>query len=332
MDNSELMFAFPHNRRHKVGSVDPQGHIDIYSSHMPLHLDITAEFLTTQRTHDEMEASASRRSSSLLPQPSSSTHPFPNMPSQQLNLPQIRYPGDGFDMRRPVPATIELIDLTSEAEPRPSEQAFPAQAQQHMPPASRPPRYDREIIDLSAEPAPANASDATVRNAPSSPEVEFLSSRRLPAPQQPASNSRSPDFDFTTDDDFEIVEGGTRRRWEQNIRRSLGIGTMPALAPRAGGANLAIVHGFQFDDMRLGGLDFNFPHLEYGNVGFRFERDRSETPPPDYNPPPPAPKGFTRSPDEDEVLLCPNCGDELCTGDSDLKKQVWVIRSCGHVS
>ncbi|KAL9075048.1 MAG: hypothetical protein Q9157_004163, partial [Trypethelium eluteriae] len=49
-------------------------------------------------------------------------------------------------------------------------------------------------------------------------------------------------------------------------------------------------------------------------------------------PPAPAREGFTRSPAE-EVLVCPNCGDELGDGgEGTLKVQVWIVKGCGHVS
>jgi hypothetical protein len=55
-------------------------------------------------------------------------------------------------------------------------------------------------------------------------------------------------------------------------------------------------------------------------------------PDPVYNAPTPARSGYTRSLKEDDVAVCPNCDDELGTGDSDLKRQVWFIKKCGHVS
>lgn len=58
------------------------------------------------------------------------------------------------------------------------------------------------------------------------------------------------------------------------------------------------------------------------------ERDDS----PSYEAPPAAPPGFTRSPAENDYLICPNCNDELTEGDDDVKRQVWVVRGCGHVS
>lgn len=59
--------------------------------------------------------------------------------------------------------------------------------------------------------------------------------------------------------------------------------------------------------------------------------DRPETPPQPYVPLSPAPQGFTRSPQEGDDLICPNCENELCQGESDLAKQVWIVKGCGHV-
>ncbi|KAF2486391.1 hypothetical protein BDY17DRAFT_291415 [Neohortaea acidophila] len=53
-------------------------------------------------------------------------------------------------------------------------------------------------------------------------------------------------------------------------------------------------------------------------------------PSPKYEPPPPAEAGFTRSPGEDDVLVCPNCGDELAVGAEGAKQEVWVVKGCGH--
>lgn len=55
-------------------------------------------------------------------------------------------------------------------------------------------------------------------------------------------------------------------------------------------------------------------------------------PTPKYSPPGSPGPGFTRSPEEDEVVVCPNCGDELAMGDGDTKQEVWVVKTCGHVS
>jgi pre-mRNA-processing factor 19 len=58
----------------------------------------------------------------------------------------------------------------------------------------------------------------------------------------------------------------------------------------------------------------------------------NRAPSPKYEPPKDAAPGFTRTPGEDEVVVCPNCGDELATGSDEMKQELWVIKVCGHVS
>jgi hypothetical protein len=79
-------------------------------------------------------------------------------------------------------------------------------------------------------------------------------------------------------------------------------------------------------------LDFRFAGFDMGFDMGDHPHDRADTASPPVIPPSAAPEGFTRSPAEGDDLVCPNCDDELCTGDSDLKKQVWIVKGCGHVS
>ncbi|EME47539.1 hypothetical protein DOTSEDRAFT_41932 [Dothistroma septosporum NZE10] len=84
----------------------------------------------------------------------------------------------------------------------------------------------------------------------------------------------------------------------------------------------------------VGGRSGNMPgHIafDYEPVGFDLGIVGGNRPPtPPYEAPQPAAAGFTRSPGEDEVVVCPNCGDELAMGDSNEKQQVHVIKKCGH--
>lgn len=70
--------------------------------------------------------------------------------------------------------------------------------------------------------------------------------------------------------------------------------------------------------------------MDYHTVGFGMGTEPRRTPTPKYEPPPPAPEGFTRSPEDDQELVCPNCGDELATGADEEKRQVWIVKNCGH--
>ena len=84
--------------------------------------------------------------------------------------------------------------------------------------------------------------------------------------------------------------------------------------------------------LRMGAM--NGPAMmNYGMTAFDLGIEGGNRPPtPKYSPPPEPEAGFTRSPEENEVVVCPNCGDELAMGDSDLKQEVWVVKGCGHVS
>lgn len=124
------------------------------------------------------------------------------------------------------------------------------------------------------------------------------------------------------------------------IRRQLyHFQVMPMLGRVAGAARvrLGFAGAAQAGVPAGGGFQFVAPDIDFSIAGFAMGMadddvdDRPETPPPPYTPPSPAPEGFTRSPQEGDELVCPNCGDELCMGDSDEKKSVWIVKACGHV-
>jgi hypothetical protein len=79
------------------------------------------------------------------------------------------------------------------------------------------------------------------------------------------------------------------------------------------------------------------PNLNFGITAFDLgyandddtstEREESVVPPLDA-----APEGFTRNPTEEDVLVCPNCDAELSVGNDEVKRQVWLVKGCGHVS
>jgi len=79
-------------------------------------------------------------------------------------------------------------------------------------------------------------------------------------------------------------------------------------------------------------LDYRQPAFALGGLDL-FDRS-SETPQivqEPYKAPPAAKEGFTRTYEEEDVILCPMCGDELAIGKDDTKQQVWVVKQCGHV-
>jgi pre-mRNA-processing factor 19 len=73
--------------------------------------------------------------------------------------------------------------------------------------------------------------------------------------------------------------------------------------------------------------------MDYDMTGFDLGLPGGNRPPtPKYSPPPEPEEGFTRGPGEDEVVVCPNCGDELAVGEGEVKQEIWVVKGCGHVS
>ena len=72
--------------------------------------------------------------------------------------------------------------------------------------------------------------------------------------------------------------------------------------------------------------------LDFDNVPFNLHHNGPAILPlPTYEAPPPPQAGFTRSPAETDTVICPNCNDELGIGDDEVKRQVWVVKKCGHV-
>lgn len=269
-----------------------------------------------------------------------------------LHLPPLRpqrFVEDSLDSRRPASITTTssssqaFIDLTAD-DAGPSAPQEPVQAFSNR--ASRPPRYNREIIDIEEDTQPPI-------HIPDSPEVEFISARTIDPPRQPSQPRLYSDIDLT-DEDFEIYgvrprEGGGggvnvaspairfAREVEDIFREAAGLSHLRRAIQRVRGP------GARRDTVGVGvevqpragrhrtNVIFNAPNLDFEVVGFDLGQQRQRTVTPTYEAPQAAPEGFTRSPAEDDVLVCPNCGDELCVGDTDLKKQVWILKGCGHV-
>ncbi|TKA63673.1 hypothetical protein B0A49_09059 [Cryomyces minteri] len=232
---------------------------------------------------------------------------------------------------------IDLIDL-SEGDDGSSETPVRPRRQQTPPEAVR---VGRHLPPLNLNPIDVDNYGlwAGNRAAPANDDLEFVSSRPIPQPQASTAyntalwgtppwagvNSGRPasaGHRTRTIDRPEIAEVLTRERVmaNPNMRRLLGRFN-------------AAVQAVEDNDVEIVALE---PHvlpmmnMNYNAVGFDLGVD-ARPPSPKYSPPPPAPEGFTRSPQEDDVLVCPNCGDELCTGESDIKRQAWLLKGCGHV-
>ncbi|EAU33919.1 predicted protein [Aspergillus terreus NIH2624] len=251
-------------------------------------------------------------------EPSSSRHPQPRESS--LSLPPIRYPGDGYDYRRPLmsspPQENEIIDLTNDPDSPPSTSGHSSRQQRR-----RPPRFARdiltEVVDLEDEGESQQIPPS--RDAPSSPEVQFVGSavRTEPLPPPPRRGFMGPMLQMLRYFPRHAAQGGSITqgyRWRgpraEDIE-SFWIGDVGD-----GAVDLTIDLGGM--DGRLG-MDFQTP-------GVTPDRGRST-----YKPPSPPPEGFTRSVGEEDIVCCPNCDAELGTGD-EVKQQIWVAKQCGHVS
>lgn len=292
-------------------------------------------------------------------------HPEPSgnnsqatIPTLHLNLPLFRFAGDGLDCRTPVMSAPprEVIDLTEEPSSplhtqhrpqgswvRPSSSTRPHGRHAHL---------THEVIsidDMDDEPTGPEVNEQRS----GSPDIELLYARprfdttRLPPPPRDAeglSNTRR----------FErqgiIYDPNALADWRGRLARALH--PQDHHAADGGPARTAHIHqmhegsfaqhaglsqpdfGLNEDLMFLpADPQINLPgHLDFMRPGF--DMGNGPHPPPrtpTYDAPSPPQAGYTRSPKEEDVLVCPNCEEELGGGENDLKKQVWVARKCGHV-
>jgi hypothetical protein len=125
--------------------------------------------------------------------------------------------------------------------------------------------------------------------------------------------------------DLQTVEGRSRRTMPPlplaDFFRRHGPPIPPA--PQPPPAADRVVEGYR---MMRNMFTYDAPAFDMGLPG------GNRVPSPKYEPPKDAAPGFTRTPGEDEVVVCPNCGDELATGPDEMKQELWVIKACGHVS
>ncbi|KAF2421557.1 hypothetical protein EJ08DRAFT_641309 [Tothia fuscella] len=193
---------------------------------------------------------------------------------------------------------------------------------------------------------------------PPSPEITFVSSRPLrlptpPVPRQPRpmrfGNPNTDPVDLNSDDDIQVTgfrrvtpppapiiprttaselrgligPAGMERLMDRIMQR--GFGAPPRTAVRRGGAGGVFVT----PDLNFGAVGFDLGMgTGLGDSGGGDEREGTQSPP--IVPPEKAPEGWTRSPQEDGFYVCENCGEELCVGLEERKRQVFVGR-CGHM-
>ncbi|KAL2221683.1 hypothetical protein M432DRAFT_599988 [Thermoascus aurantiacus ATCC 26904] len=271
-------------------------------------------------------------------EPSSSSNP-PRRQSSHLTLPplpQMRFPGDGFDFRRPVmsasPQTEDVIDLTNEPDSPPSQRPRHHDPGRRPARSSRPPRFGRnimaDVVDLEEEPEPQSNTQP-----PSSPEVQFVRATVRPPEAPPRGRGfmgRSNLLDMIRLRPSRLSSAGATSR-EEAFRQEVALRVRNlARRPQHG------VDTFWIGDAPNQGIDLTIDPdvdvpvgMDYQIAGFNMNNTTAR-PVSTYKPPSPAPEGFTRTAQEDDVVVCPNCEDELGTGD-EIKQQIWVAKPCGHV-
>lgn len=238
--------------------------------------------------------------------------------------------------------------------------------------APRLPRGMDIIIDLDNGDEEWNVDAPAPGQAPSSPEIEFISSRTIPGGRRPHSSlsplpNGLPRDNSDGDEEVEFLRANALPEHEQRRRQAneqmdnvLDLFTLNGrfthlraqierfhdqvnrtrtqfgnqqepVAPSRSASRGRAPH------IRVGVGAFMAPVMDFEMVGFeigpRGGREAPAPSPPTYTAPPKAPEGFTRSPEEDGgALVCPNCEDELCVGGDETKRQVWIVKGCGHVS
>ena len=210
----------------------------------------------------------------------------------------------------------------------------------------RGPRFANNIIDLVAD-SPAHSP----RQQPSVPDVEFLHSRTLPPPRR---HNHSNLHASANPMEPSIVSPATRAFLENRADpfgfehiHQFDVGSILRHSALSESFSLRTIHLAQ-EARRPAIMVFNRPSARPGRAdvdsstgssSFGSDMLDTEMSGPEegsaadtsYQAPPTPPLGFTRTPAAADVLICPNCDEELCVGDDEVARQVWAIKACGHV-
>ncbi|KUL91035.1 hypothetical protein ZTR_00645 [Talaromyces verruculosus] len=232
-------------------------------------------------------------------------------------MPQPRYPGHGFDFRRPIMSsttpsrTEEVVDLTNEPDspPLPSRHSSSSNRPAHR---HRPPRFGRnimtEVIDLEEEEEEEeeeeDGDDSEDRQTevinldpPGSPEVQFVRATSRPSRGSlfPAPSHLLDVINFHAQQGFLSTQEAFRQEIALQTRR------MGRYLPNRPNMDEIFLSG---DGIR----NFDLPDLNYQAPGFTIHEPPPSTPPPSYKPPSPPPEGFIRTVSEDDVVVyCGEC-------------------------
>jgi hypothetical protein len=239
--------------------------------------------------------------------------------SPSIRLPPPRAsptPRFGYDYRRPVMLSPEntVIDLTEDADSPPQRVSAPVAHHTYRPTL----RFPRDIMNRdSAEQTPVidlEAEDNDVAEAPSSSaDVEIVGSSTVrPNPMEPRY------FDSNGFSMYYPPPARPRARESGHGRRNI-----PSGIPGSGFGQDFLT----FMNSMPAVLPYNVPAFEYVSS--------TQTPPRPprnrYHAPSPAPPGFARCLEDENVPVCPNCDEELGTG-SGRKLEIYIAKPCGHVS
>ncbi|CAL3966582.1 unnamed protein product [Diplocarpon coronariae] len=236
-------------------------------------------------------------------------------------------------------ASQTIIDLTDDAE----ELLGPSRSGQTRNTFSRPPHLGRSdaenmgaLIDLTLD---SSEQDVIITG---------QRQRQLPLPhprQAPAAGSRaeSPSFFMPAHNEHRPALPSVLAAAHTRIGAMLSGGGFGRAGPGRGlGAELRAMQNMMDHHIaRHEHLQVMPNIMDYQHAAFAERK-------PEHVAPPPARPGYTRSPVEDEVIICPSCEEELIqnkeieepvvkkSGRAPTKKEreehpFWVVRECGHV-
>ena len=291
----------------------------------------------------------------LLPPPSRPSESGPSIiepvshdvrRADQTNL--VRTPRFGRNLMSRTPEFIDLSSVSEEMEatPGPSPSTSNAANAPSLPRqssssssdveylSSRPIHRDSSAAMAAPAPAPSNLSSAlfqpftagysNLRDLLINGSLFMNSGRHIlegtDEPQASSSNAREREHLFERE-----VQRISMQAARNNRRRPV----LPRLFPSPPPRLLPAPHNENLD------LNMDYRHVAFAIEGPILVEDHSLTPPrrpsPPYKAPAPVAEGFTRKVEEEHVVICLNCEDELGTGDGEIKRQVWVSKQCGHV-
>lgn len=263
-------------------------------------------------------------------------------------------------------STQEVIDLTGDSSS--PQTGHPNLSSGSRPPpvsrSHRPPRLVRDVVPIDDQ-----GDDAGNLPSAGSPELEFMFSRTLLPTTMPQSRSRGARqlhvrrpgvLSRDSGSSVEQIDDSHPTSWAEWRNRSPRHPPPPAAAgdnqnppsrfrteylPRLPEGQ-ARHYGYDVNNIIVGLMNgdpmfrnadpgMNLPgELNFVAQGFQMgthAQPAPPPPPPTYDQPSPPRAGYTRAPKEGDVLVCPNCEDELGVGSDEIKRQVWVIKKCGHV-